>query len=316
MVIMKGRNAIFKLCCCLVALLLVISITSGLNLNPSVFAARVSIAISTDNAEKSVRQQVALRGNVNESGLPVANVLVAVEVLDSRNDPNNPLVYRTITIGNPTEAWALEIVAVSVADSDLNSINTVKIGNPVFVQATVRNNQAVDRNAWVTISILDSSMTPIATMNSLLTVSSQSSSACVQSFIVPGWAASGVASAICDIYNADPRSGGRPFAPENIGHFLISRYEQGTCQFQVATPPTPPLGPGEFLMSFHLPPDSRPGSYYVYAIARVSVVEFSPVQTTTFSVSSTQYPPEASFTYFPAYPYKNMTVQFDASFSS
>jgi len=58
------------------------------------------------------------------------------------------------------------------------------------------------------------------------------------------------------------------------------------------------------------------GTYNVHVLGQSGPITFSSA-TTTFSVeNSVGYPPQASFAYWPAAPYLNMTVNFDASSST
>ena len=303
-----------KILCLSVVLLLAIGIVTAVSVNFSVGAGPIQVALSVGGQEKHIRENVTLQGNVSRNGVPVADSLVALEIRDKRN---TPLLFRTLTVGTPAEDWALEITDIVIKDSStMDLMNVVKIGTFAIFGVTLRNRQLVDRTAHVTVTIIDASRTPIITSEGGLTILAGQSAEYSFRDSVPASAVGGLASVICNAYTASPSVGGVPYTPEKTASLFVSRYEQGMKQFQTEGASEPNLGPGNYATSFHVPPESPPGTYSTYAIARVSPIDFSLPLTLVFNVSSDSYPPEASFAYLPLYPYRNMDITFDASFSS
>jgi PKD repeat protein len=71
-----------------------------------------------------------------------------------------------------------------------------------------------------------------------------------------------------------------------------------------------------FTADIRVSPDPLAGQYIVYVTAQASPTQKS-LTTTTFSIqNSAGYPPQASFAYWPAAPYENQTIAFDASSST
>jgi PKD repeat protein len=257
----------------------------------------------------------------NASGQPAKNALVALQIDDSEA---HPVMYRTLSVGNPTGWEEANISTISITDASPhhNPINVIKVETSVThnmnasFHATVQNPGVRDIHPLVIMSLVDSSLTPllIEKYPSVPILAGKNTTVGLIVTDLPSWTSSGVASIICDAYSDEPSSGGYPYAAEKVGYVLISRYEQGISQFQVPSQSSP-LPQGEFSTSFRIPPDRPSGSYLVYAVARLSAVFLSPLQTALFNVSTTQYPPNASFSYSPVNPYRNMSVAFDASFS-
>ncbi|MCJ7423040.1 PKD domain-containing protein [Candidatus Bathyarchaeota archaeon] len=303
-----------KLIVCVTVLLMILAAIGTAFLHTSSAANLVDLQITAGESEKYLREGVTLQGVVSQNGLPVTNSLVAIVV---QNDRNNTVFCRTLSVGNPTETWPIQITGISITDAGFTPINVAKTGTlpPIFIQATVQNPQPVERDVLVIISTVDASSTTLASDKYYNRIPTGSSITFLSQVFIPKWSTSGVATVYCSVYSKDLINGGIPYVPERIGHFFISKYEQGIKQYNIPDPPTPP-GQGEYSTTFRSSPETIPGDYSVYSIARVSTVQFSPMQTAEFSIADISYPPEASFTYSPIYPYKNMTVTFDASYSS
>jgi PKD repeat protein len=311
---MNHPNRTRTISCFFIILLLAISVAINAKVDFSVGASPIQVTVLAGEPEKHTRENVTLQGNVSRNGLPVTDSLVALEIRDGRN---TPLLFRTLTVGTPAENWALEITDIVIRDpSTMNLMNVVKIGTSPFFGVTLRNRQLVDRTAHVTVTFVDASRTPIITSEGDVPVAAGQSAEYSFQRYIPAWATSGLASVICNAYTGSPSIGGVPYTPEKTASLFVSRYEQGTKQYQTEGASEPNLGPGNYAASFHVPPESLPGTYSIYAIARVSPIDFSSLQILGFNLSSNSYPPVASFAYLPLHPYRNMDITFDASFSS
>jgi hypothetical protein len=103
---------------------------------------------------------------------------------------------------------------------------------------------------------------------------------------------------------------------EKTAYYCISRIEQGLMDYPSLPPPPPQITPGAYKTNITLSPNPRAGTYNVHILGQAGPTTVSSA-TTTFNVeNSAGYPPQASFVYWPAAPYLNMTVNFDASSST
>jgi PKD repeat protein len=117
-------------------------------------------------------------------------------------------------------------------------------------------------------------------------------------------------------YDGEPRGGGIALSLELASYFCISRRQQGMLQYPALPPPPPQTTPGIYSTNITLPPDPRAGQYGVYVLGQAIPAGLSSASTSFNVQDSTGYPPQTSFVFWPATPYMNVTVNFDASSST
>jgi PKD repeat protein len=305
---------------------LILASLSNLNLITEAAKTRSSTGIATPDPSLTVtartnkdtyllRQRVEIDGNITQDGSPATDLVVIIQAADSLN---SPIAYRTLTLGNPapTIPWAINITSVFLEDLMSNPINTIKPGAQFLAGITIYNEQGIQKNVFVTLTVFDANMVPIQVGVSNVTVDPLSTLSSIFTINMPKWACSGAALLCGDVYSNEPKLGGAAYSEEKTGYFCISKTQQGLFEYQDLPPPPPQTTPGFFTTYVYLPPDPRAGQYTVYITSQDSPIQKSST-TTTFNVAqSSGYPPQASFAFWPAVPYLNQTVNFDASFST
>jgi len=247
-------------------------------------------------------------------------MLVSVEVVDSQPPPlQQTLIYRTVPIGSPNEAWGLQIADIFVLDQYWNPIDTIKIGNSVYFAVTIYNPQyfTVDP-ITVTISISDGNNIPIQAFQVYEgSIELRSNLTVYQLVNIPKSAPPGKAYIHCNVYDRIPSKGGVPYLPEKSAEFYLSLANQGLfgqLPLPMRTYDSSPAN-GSYELTFKLSSAPEPGDYTVYATGRYSPISRT-TNITTFEVLDIASPPQASFTYTPAEPYPNQTTIFDGSSST
>jgi len=281
-------------------------------------AAVNGITLNTNKSNYYLREKVAIQGVATSGGLPISDALVALEVDNPRNQP---LSYRTALIGNPSEQWVLSIGDIKMWDLSYNPINTVKIGQTVWLSVTVVNPQATSRdNTVATLSLHDANMIPIQAFPVYNgSIAPLGNITAFGQFYVPKWACSGIATVYASVFERAPAKGGAPYLPEKSAQFYISRTQQGLFNYSIGSIPSgPQLPAGTYSSNIRLPPNPQLGAYRLYASVRNTgtIPQVRATNSSAFSVLSTPSAPTASFVYQPNNPYPNQTVTFDASSSS
>jgi PKD repeat protein len=300
----------------LITTFLIFLITAAATLSLSVEQTQIStinLTLETDKNAYYLREPVAIQGIFLKDGEPVTDALIAMEIRDSRN---NTFAYRTIPIGNPQEAWPVNITAVSVMDTEGNPITKTKVNSMIQLKITVKNNYLNILTVTIAYTIYDNTLIPIRASSRRATLNAQSSVSIIVQIYIPEWATPGKAIISSNVYSDVLKDGGTPYTPERLDYFYILRNEQ-LEPFYSQAPTSHQTQPGQYKIFLRMSPDNyaQPGAYNVYITGRISPT-LKTTSTTTFTMESYQNPPQACFTYYPPKIYQNMTVTFDASSSS
>jgi len=273
----------------------------------------LAITAQTNSASYLLRQNVNITGNLTSDGSPANNLVVALE----GNTPiNTPLFYRVLQVGTPTQQWQVSITNLFLLDRNGNPIDTASPGVVVQVGITVYNPQLTPRDFCATVTIYDANMIAIGAKPFFGTIDPYLSVNGSAQFTIPVSASSGQAMIVGDVFSAEPKNGGIVYCLENTLYYWISRTESGLVGHPQPQPPAPQTTPGTYNAAVRLPTDPQIGYYTLYAIGQTSPSSTCSTAT-TFSVQATSgYPPQASFIYWPAVPFLNQTVNFDASAST
>ncbi len=272
----------------------------------------IMITTQTDRPTYLLRQRVKIEGNVTMDGSPADNLVVVTQV----DDPLTTFAYRTLPIGDPTQAWPINITNIEVTDTDNNPINTAKTDSIIRVAATFYNWQMTTRTVYMTLTVFDGNMVPLRAAALTDSIDPEKSATPRFTIYIPPSACSGKALITANAYSQEPKEGGIALSLEKTAYFCISRTQQGLMDYPSLPPPPAQTTPGEYKTNLTLPPEPRAGSYDVHILGQTSPTSFSSA-TTNFSVENSDgYPPQASFVYWPSEPYLNMTVEFDASSST
>jgi hypothetical protein len=273
----------------------------------------LTVTTKTDKQEYLLRQKVIIEGNMTLDDIPATNLVVTVQI---NNPLGYPAAFRTLRIGTPTQAWPIDITGLTLKDAENNLINTARTGTTVVPGITLHNPQLTSRLVYGAITVFDANTVPIAVYYFEDTIDPGSTTNSSFSFQIPSWACSGKALIVGNVYSQEPKTGGIALSLEKTAYYCISRTEQGLMDYPSLPPPPPQTTPGAYKTNITLPPDPKAGTYNVHVLGQAGPITFSSA-TTTFTVEdSTGYPPQASFAYWPAAPYLNMTVNFDASSST
>jgi PKD repeat protein len=273
----------------------------------------LTVTTKTDKQVYLLRQKIIIEGNITLDDNPGTDLVVTVQI-------NNPLGYpeafRTLQIGTPTQVWPINITGLILKDTGNNPLNTVRIGTTVVAGICLQNLQLTSRLVYGTITVFDANTVPIAVHYFEQTMDPSGTATSSFSFEIPEWACSGEALLVGNVYSKEPTAGGLALSLEKTEYYCISRTEQGLMDYPSLPPPPPQTTPGAYKTNITLQPDPKAGTYNVHVLGQASPITVSSA-TTTFSVeNSAGYPPQASFAYWPAKPYLNMTVNFDASSST
>jgi hypothetical protein len=273
----------------------------------------LSITAMTNSASYLLRQNVSIAGNLTSNGAPANNLVVALE---GSTPLSTPLFYRVLQVGTPTQQWQVSISNLFLLDRNGNPIDTINPGANIQVGITVYNPQLTPRDYCATITIYDANMVAtgakpfFGTIDPYLSVNSSAQ------FTIPASASSGQAMIVGDVFSGEPKNGGIAYCLESTLYYWISRTESGLIGHPQPQLPAPQTTPGTYNAAVRLPTDPQFGYYTLYAIGQESPSSTSSTSA-TFSVQATSgYPPQASFIYWPAVPYLNQTVNFDASAST
>jgi len=273
----------------------------------------LSLTAAANKKSYYIRERVIISGEVHQNGQPLTDCLISIE---ARNPRNDPLLYRTIPIGNSSQIWAIEIKNVFLKDLYGNLTDTTTINSLVQLYATVQNILLNEVDIVITATVLDGNSIPIFAGWHKTSMSPGLTQTFSWSVYIPEWAYSGKAQAFINVYTDFPKNHGTPHTPETQYVFYITRNPELKYPYS-QLPETYSSQPGEYETNFRVSPDSYtlPGSYSIYVTAMLSPL-YKTYNSTSYNLDSYSCPPQASFTYSPLQIYANMTVEFDGSSSS
>jgi PKD repeat protein len=277
------------------------------------------LTVATSKSSYSLRDTVGIQGTLKEGISPVSDGLVGIEIRDS-SLTQLPVAFRIVPTGDvSTFSWPVDFLELYPSDSNGNPKYSFNIMQALHIKLEVKNFDIRPYLIWVTVSLYDGNMMPLGVWFSLIDVILNPGDTMSSFFLatpkIPEWAYPGNATIYGCIFSRLPQDSGTPYCPEKAVSFEIKRNPLLTYQ---STPPIfPPTPDGTYFNAFKLSPESRNGTYTIYASAikatnRTLLAESS----TTFLTQYIDAPPQASFFYTPAEPYVNQTVTFDASSSS
>jgi PKD repeat protein len=301
---------------CLVALITLTLLSNTPQLTQSqqtILSPLLQVTAKTDKETYLLRQKVTVEGNITQDGTPASNLVAIIQV---ENPLGTRVAYRTISIGSPTQTWPINITNLFLLDMSNNPINTAKIGTMIQAGITIQNLQMTARELVATVTVFDANMVPLqvgfwsGTLDPSQTISPRFS------IYIEKWACSGKALIAGNVYSKEPKDGGMALRPEKTAYFCISKTQQGLFEYPELPPPPPQTTPGIYNTDIRVSPEPIAGEYKLYIRAQSSPTTIASTST-TFNIQNSQgYPPQASFAYWPAKPYENQTITFDASSST
>ena len=258
----------------------------------------------------TLRERVNAYGDLRSDGELIDQGLVSVQVIDSKN---STIVYRTVKIGNPESGLTVDIADVLPFDRSTGvRTQSFNVNGPADFNVTVRNLSSGDLSVRVAINVYDKNCLSLSAMDMLVPLVPNSTGCAFFAMRIPEWAYIGGAKAVANVFTDYPEKGGVAYSLEKSATFNITR-GPGTVDLNAPNLDIP-SSPGSYNVSYKLSPESRNGTYRVYATGESGAMRAS--QSTTFQVEAAGNPPQASFTFTPSQPFVNQVVTFDGSASS
>jgi PKD repeat protein len=219
-----------------------------------------------------------------------------------------------VKIGNPESGLTVDIAGVLPFDMGTGAPRqSFNVNEVAHFNVTVRNLSSGDLlGVVVAINIYDKNCLSLGAMDMLLPLSPNSTGCALFTRKIPEWAYIGGAKAVANVFTDYPENGGVAYSLEKSTTFNITR-GPGTVDFEAPNLDIP-SSLGSYNVSYKLSPESKNGTYRVYATGESGAMRAS--QSTTFQVEAAGNPPQASFTFTPSQPYVNQVARFDASASS
>jgi hypothetical protein len=268
--------------------------------------------VETDKMSYIQREVVNIEGNVSFQGELVPNGLIGIQV----ENPLRTIILRTLSLATniSSEQFLIEISSLFFCDQYGNKIDPVTERNRnIWVSIKVKNKGISPRTVYVSLTILDNSLIPLDVGTAIFTIPAGQTNVFASQMYIPNWATIGTAMIFGNVYTSFPKDGGYPLCPENTSQFNIieSIYAENP---PTSFPPSETTPNGTYKMSFRLPPDMLPGTYYVTASAWY--IGFTGSSSTFFNTECIPLPPWPSFVIKPPIAGPDYTITFDASFSS
>lgn len=164
----------------------------------------LSLELHLDKDAYNIGENVTLRGTLNLDGTPVTDAIVSIQI----NDPNGELwLIRSLPTGvdTATKKWSLEVTNVTPSSLLLNR------GDMLGLRITIRNNDLIDRQTLIVVSLIHESGIPLAVeVIANITIEANKTQTCWFSNVaqIPNDAPNGVAVVFVNLVTALPSDGG------------------------------------------------------------------------------------------------------------
>jgi len=311
------------LACCALLIISALSTALPVKASPS-----ISIGVDTNYDSYYYMQTVGIYANLTEDGVPKNDGILALEI-DRPNTSRDPIIFRSVKGSLPTNPALLDDTLKILAIVPIKDVYTwqpvtsFKRGQTAYFNITIENT-GTEKRGIIATSLFDLTIVPLsagalgAPGNPLrLTIGKWS---VAMSLEIPSWATVGTATIYVNIFKDFPSfgsgSGSYPLCEEKFATFQIKSSFGISTQFEnyPTTENRITTTSGTYNFSWRVPPYPVLGEYKVYSAGNYT--NASPVfNYTTFQVTPTSVPPQASFTYSPTAPYAGGTTYFDASAS-
>lgn len=270
----------------------------------------LEVTVRTDKLTYTLRETVKMYGNVTYDGQNVTEGFVSIQV---KNPLGSNVLFRTIPVGStPSRRWSVEIISAYPCDEVGNPKTKFERGKWAYFKMVAKNEEVVPQQVLMTITAFDSSLIPIGTLASKLTIDPGKTATYIPAIWIDYWVSTGTAFAYFNIYTDYPENNGFPYYPEKMANFTImeSKYEEPSPN----PPPEQSIQNGSYQNQFSLSPEPLPGTYLVEVCGWYA--GWRSLATTTFQVKDIEAPPRAAFVALPPIAGPNQTITFDASYSS
>ena len=241
-------------------IIIVFMLTSLILIRPGTSAALV-LDIATSKEVYNAAETLEIGGNVSNSGVPVPDALVLLQI---DNPKNSMWVVRTLTTGqSPTGPFPVEVLNVTTTDSNGRPKDLFNRGEDAGFKVAIQNNAGSPYAVCVMVNLFYSTGVPfkLFTIYNGTIGTGPPVVASMWPITIPVNAAAGQASAYVSIFSGFPNATGFAYAPEKTGTFRIVTSDGGHV------PPASALG----TFNFTIPLLSIPpwvGNYSIYARTR------------------------------------------------
>jgi hypothetical protein len=220
----------------------------------------LEMIVATDKLSYRQRELVNVFGNVTYFDELVDDGVVAIQV----EGPLAVMALRTVSTGTShTGGWGVNITSFYPSDDGGAPKSVFNRGGWVYFTTTVKNNKVVSQNVLLSVTIYDSTLTPVGLGTEENTLNPGASLSLLVATKLDSLASLGNSLAFANAYTDWPKDGGYSLCPEQAVNFTI------TSGGEAPDNPVPEQSAenGSFTVSLRMPPEPLIGVYYVYAKA-------------------------------------------------
>jgi len=242
-------------------ILSVLLVLSASLVNISQVRSQCWLDVTVQGDQTIYMELVSITGNVMYQGELVQNGLIGIQVENQPDTgPTTTIVMRTLPLNeNQSFPFSLETISLLPVDEAGNFSPSTKKGKYMWVNMTVKNKCLSTRNVSVSITILDSRLTPLMNERASFPIPPGQTVTFRPRIYVPKWANVGTGYIYGNVYDSWPKSRGRPLCPEKTSNFDV---EESSSIL-----PSEHFENGTYGMVLRLRPDMAWGTCRVYALA-------------------------------------------------
>jgi len=190
----------------------------------------LNLTVKTDKPSYNIGEYVCVYGNLTLNNTTVQDGLIALEV----NDPYRTLVVRTLTTNTtPTADWLVNVTDVTPCDEYGNPKESFQKETLAYFNVTVSNNDIEMRWVLVTANVYDESQAPLGVAGFQGVVKENSTFSVIMGVPIPETAETGNATVYANAYSEWPRTGGKPYCPEQSETFEITNGSTQTSSLPI-----------------------------------------------------------------------------------
>jgi len=270
----------------------------------------LNLKIFSNKNEYYMRESVNIYANLTETGTPLPNGLVGLQIDDATG---THLVIRTLN-QSPSYNYQMEILELTPCDNHGTPKTSFKKGTLAYFNVTYKNNYVGTLYARIVINLYDRYMVPIGYSSISLQIGEGDVIEYRPSISIIAESHTGDAFVYANLYSDWPSLGGTPYCPEKSASFKITDGSPIDTRI-VPAANIPPASYMSHQFAFRLSRNPKVGTYHVYATSQYGAGTVSANK--IFEVKeSFLVPPSPDFFWTPNKPYPGGTLTFDASWST
>jgi hypothetical protein len=248
---------------------LIVLILTTLILQSRTYAAPgLKLTLSTEYQIYGLSDTIVANGTLTLNDIPVADGLVAIEVIDPTN---TPFTFRTAKTGSITPTnCPVNFTQFYPSDSNGNPKYTFKKGSNLWIFYEAKNHDSVNHKVIITISIHNPENIPIyATFSSTTTLEpGRSITLLFLALPITTDLTVGTYKIYANAYSDLPKNFGYPYCPEQTATFTVTDLTSGSSMNLQKLPIQSLQTNGTYTSSFKLPRIGRIGTYTIYVGTR------------------------------------------------